>query len=72
MCSYDGERIFFHDWVGKKKTTNGKRVRFLEELMPHLKLDELEVLSVISTDKEIKDLARQHGYDEATIAKKIK
>jgi hypothetical protein len=26
----------------------------------------------LSTDKELKDLARRHGYDEATIAKKIK
>lgn len=72
MCSYNGETVFFHEWIGKKKTTGGKRVKLLEELLPHLKHDELELLAKISTDKEIKDLARHHGYDESTIAKKLK
>jgi hypothetical protein len=72
MCSYNGETVFFHEWIGKKKVTGGKRIKLLEELMPHLKQDELEVMAKISTDKEIKDLARQYGMDEPTIAKKLK
>lgn len=74
MCNWNGEKTFFHEWIGhKKKTGNGgKKLKFLEEIYPNRKQDELELLANLSTDKEIKDLARTHGMDEATIAKKLK
>ena len=74
MCSYNGERVFWHEWIGyKKKTgTNSKKIKFLEELYPNKKRDEVEMLSQLMTDKEVKDLARKYGMDEATIAKKLK
>ena len=73
MCSYDGQTQFYHEWIGnKKKTGNNKKNKFLEEIYPTKKLDELEMLATLITDKEIKDLARQHGMDESTIAKKLK
>jgi len=73
MCSWDGEKQFFHEWIGhKKKTGSTKKSKFLEEIYPNRKLDELELLAQITTDKELKELARKHGMDEATIAKKIK
>ena len=74
MCSYDGKTKFFHEWIPNKKrdSKGGKKAKFLEELMPDRKIDEIELLAELSTDKEIKDLARRHGMDEATIAKKLK
>jgi hypothetical protein len=74
MCSYNGEAVFYHEWMGLKKKggSNGKKIKFLEELYPNKKSDELELLAKISTDKEIKELARSYGYDEPTIAKKLK
>ena len=73
MCSYDGQTQFYHEWIGnKKKTGNNKKNKFLEEIYPTKKLDELEMLATLITDKELKDLARQHGMDESTIAKKLK
>jgi len=73
MCSYDKKTQFFHEWIGhKRKGTGGKKVKFLEELYPNKKKDEIELLAEISSDKDIKDLARKYGYDEATIAKKLK
>jgi len=74
MCSYDGTKVFWHEWIGYKKKagTNGKKIKFLEELYPDHKTDELELMSKLITDKELKDLARGHGMDEATIAKKLK
>mgnify|MGYP006266795897 CR=1 FL=1 len=73
MCSYNGKNKFYHEWIGfKKKTGNTKKLKFLEEIYPNRKQDELEMLSDLITDKEIKDLARQHGLDEAAIAKKLK
>jgi len=74
MCSYNGEKVFFHQWLGnKKRTGNGnKKIKFLEEFYPDRRHDELELMAEISTDKELKDLARRYGMDEATIAKKLK
>lgn len=74
MCSYDGNKTFYHEWIGNKKkaTTSNKRLKVLTELFPEKKDDELLVLSKINTDKEVKDLARTYGMDEATIAKKFK
>jgi hypothetical protein len=73
MCSYNGEKTFFHEWLGnKKKAGSGKKMKFLEEIYPSRKRDELELLAQLSTDKDLKELARKHGMDEATIAKKLK
>jgi hypothetical protein len=73
MCSYNGEKTFYHEWLGnKKKAGGGKKIKFLEEIYPNRKRDELELLAQLSTDKDLKELARKHGMDEATIAKKLK
>jgi len=74
MCSYDGKKVFYHEWIGHKKRpgVNNKKVRFLEEFYPNMKRDEIELLSLKVTDKELKDLARAHGMEESAIAKKLK
>ena len=74
MCSYNGQKKVFHEWVGFKKKTgsNSKKVKFLAEIYPSKKMDEIELLSSLVTDKEIKELAKKHGMDDATIAKKLK
>jgi hypothetical protein len=73
MCSYDGSTQFYHEWIGfKKKTGSNKKSKFLEELMPNAKRDEIEMLAELSSDKDIKELARKHGMEEDAIAKKLK
>ena len=74
MCSYNGEKVFFHQWLGNKKKTGngGKKVKFLAEIYPSKKMDELELMAELATDKDIKNLGRKHGMDEATLAKKLK
>jgi len=74
MCSYDGKTQFYHEWIGNKKKTgsDSKKVKFLTDLYPNKKIDEIELLAKLVTDKEIKDLARKYGMDEPTIAKKFK
>jgi hypothetical protein len=74
MCSYDGQTQFFHEWIGHKKKagSNSKKVKFLAEIYPNKKMDEIEMLSDLISDKEIKALAKTHGLDDATIAKKLK
>lgn len=73
MCNYNNQ-VFFHQWLGNKKKTGtgGKKLKFLAEIFPNRKMDELELLADMSTDKEVKDLGRKHGMDEATLAKKLK
>ena len=59
----------FHPWIGlkKKKDTSSKAVKFLSQLYPEMKLDEVELLARISTTKEIKELAKEHGFDKLDI-----
>lgn len=74
MCSYNGQKKVFHEWIGAKKKTgsNSKKVKFLAEIYPSKKIDEVELLASLATDKEIKELAKKYGMDDATIAKKLK
>lgn len=74
MCNYNGDKVFFHQWIGHKKKTgsDSKKIKFLAEIYPNKKMDEVELLSSLVTDKDIKELARKHGMDEASIAKKLK
>lgn len=59
----------FHPWIGlkKKKDDSSKAVKFLSQLYPDMKLDEVELLARISTKKEIRELAKEHGYDNIDI-----
>ena len=59
----------FHPWIGlkKKKDDSSKAVKFLSQLYPNMKLDEVETLARISTKKEIRELAKEHGYEKIDI-----
>lgn len=58
-------KIEYHPWIGFKKKTgsNSKVVKLLEQVYPHLKNDEVELLARISTNKELKQLAQEHEID---------
>lgn len=59
----------FHPWIGlkKKKDASSKAVKLLSEIYPEMKLDEVELLARISTKKEIKEFAKEHGYEKVDI-----
>ena len=59
----------FHPWIGlkKKKDDSNKAVKLLSQIYPNMKLDEVETLARISTKKEIKQLAEEHGYGKVDI-----
>lgn len=68
MCSLKDGKVHYHEWIGsKKKTGNTKKIKFLEKIYPNRKQDELEVLDQLLTDKDCKELAKNHGLDDATI-----
>jgi hypothetical protein len=73
MCSHESKKIFYHEWIGYKKKKPGNKIyKFLEELYPNKKLDEIELLSQLYTEEDCKILARDHGFDEKQIQKIFK
>jgi hypothetical protein len=71
MCSHESKQIFFHEWIGfkKKDAATNKITKFLSEVFPDKKNDEIELLAKITTKQEAKDYARDLGYDESEITK---
>jgi superfamily I DNA and/or RNA helicase len=67
MCSYNGEKIFYHEWIGLGKRVSTTRTKLLEEVYPNLKNDEIDTLLGISTDDELKELARDLGWSDKEI-----
>jgi hypothetical protein len=73
LCSHESRKLFYHEWIGfKQKKSSNKLVKFLSDIYPNKKMDELELLSAISTEKECKELAKLHGYDDKQIDKLFK
>lgn len=54
-----------HNWIGfkKKKGDNSKGIKLLEKIYPNMKQDEISLLANLSTKKELKALAEEHGID---------
>mgnify|MGYP001495662989 FL=1 len=59
-------KIQFHQWIGFKKKSgkaNDDGVKLLSRIYPNMKQDEMENLVSISTNKELKELAEEHGIE---------
>lgn len=69
MCSHESRKIFYHEWIGfkKKKNSNNKILKFLTEIYPNKKIDELELLASITTEKECIEEAKLFGYSDKHI-----
>jgi len=73
MSSHESRKIFYHEWIGfKKKKGNNKIGKFLLEIYPNQKQDEIELMSMMYNEKDCKELARQHGYADKDIEKMFK
>jgi hypothetical protein len=64
QCGNTGKNEF-HPWIGfkKKGADNSKGIKVIEQIYPNMKQDEVELLARISTKKELKELAEEHGID---------
>lgn len=73
-CGYDKKTPFFHEWIGfiKSNNINNNKFKLLTEIYPNTKLDDLELLATLYTDKELIQLAVDNGFDENTVKKKFK
>jgi hypothetical protein len=58
-----------HDWLAAKKRGSGntKSEKFLREIYPNRKDDEIQLLAEINTKDELKQLARDQGWDDKKI-----
>ena len=64
-----GMGTFRHDWIKQKKRegSNNKAVKFLRQIFPERKEDELELLAKINDTADLKQLAKEHGWDDRRI-----
>ena len=62
-----------HYWQASKKKegSNSKAVKFITQLYPHMKQDEVELLADLNTAKELKELAKQSGWADQDIKKAL-
>lgn len=69
MCSYETKKVMWHEWIKlvRKAEGSSKKARFLMQIYPNMKIEEIEMLAKMTSDKEIKDLAKDHGLDDKQI-----
>jgi len=61
-----------HYWLGAKKgEKDNKATRFLREIYPTAKSDEIELLAELNSKQDLKDLARKHGWDDQRIKSEL-
>ena len=58
-------KIEFHQWIGHKKkgSSNSNNIKFLQQIYPNKKLDEIDMLASLSDKKQLKQLAEEHAID---------
>lgn len=57
-----------HYWLpAKKSEKDNKAIKFLTEMYPLAKPDEIELLAQINSKQDLRDLARNHGWDDNRI-----
>lgn len=62
----------FHYWLAaKKKESTNKGLKFLQNLYPNQKLQELELLAKLNDTADLKNLARKHGWSDERIKKEL-
>jgi hypothetical protein len=66
MCSHESKKTYFHEYIPLKKQKN-KKVEWLAEQFPNMKMSDVETLAAITTDKEIKEYAKDLGWDKKQV-----
>ena len=68
-----GIGTFKHQWIApkKKEGSDNKTVKFLREMYPSAKDDEIELLRQLNTKDDLKQLAREHGWDDRRIKSEL-
>lgn len=73
LCGYESKQEYFHEWIGyKTKKHEPKKIKFLEEIYPNTKLDDIETMSNLYSVKELKELAKNFGWEDSKIDRYFK
>lgn len=58
-----------HNWLAapKRGIGNNKAEKFFAEIYPHAKPDEIKLMAKLNDKSDIKQLAREHGWDDKRI-----
>jgi hypothetical protein len=60
----------YHPWLGlPKRQTDSKSVKFLRELHPHFKDEDLKLMAELNNGDELKEYARGLGWEDKDIKK---
>lgn len=66
-CNFsEDKKIRYHEYIKLKKEKN-KKLSFLAELFPSMKMSDLETLDKITSEKEIKKYCESLGWDKKQI-----
>jgi len=68
MCAHETKKPNFHEWIPLKRVKD-KKTEFLATLFPTMKIEDVETLASITTEKEIKEYCEGLGWDSLQIAK---
>ena len=62
-----------HKWLAakKKEGNNNKAEKFLRNIYPELKDDEIKLLAELNDKKSLKELAKAHGYTDEQLKKEL-
>ena len=67
-----GMGTFRHDWIKPKKLDNNNKVlKFLRNLRPDLGEDDIALLAEINTVADLKQMARELGWDDKRIKSEL-
>jgi hypothetical protein len=61
-----------HEWIPMSKTTVPKSEKFLAEIFPAMKDDEIKLLSSVNSTEDLIALGVEHGMDPKEVKKKLK
>jgi hypothetical protein len=62
----------YHQWIApKNKTNDNKSIKFLRELYPHLKEDDLKLMSELNDKDDLKAYAKGLGWADKDIKKEL-
>lgn len=66
LASHESKKTFFHEWIPLKRQKD-KKTEFLSQLFPNTKMSDIETLSEITTEKEIKEYCETLGWDKKAV-----
>jgi hypothetical protein len=73
MCSHPTKKLFKKEYIKliRKAEGSNKKQKFLLEYYPTAKLDDIELLSKVMSDEEVKQLAIGMGLDDKQIKERL-